>query len=549
MLSTRHDDDSRSSGGAKSLLGSVIDSVAAPGLKARAESDAIRLRSEAEAKKIDAECDALKAEAEKARNETAAVKLRAAAEAKKMEVEVEKLRNESAAVKMQAEAEVKKMEVKKVGAEINMSKWRLGWRLACSFLLMSAGAWLVYDFKQHEDVEYIEANMRRLLLARLEAAQAAARAGNATAAATPIRVYEALAVLPSDKGIMLMGSTGSGKSTLMQQRMQQAMQATDGSAMPAILLRLRERRDQKVGSADTEQDAYQQLHSLVVRLQQEMGFPTRRWLPLYLQQEIGITLKTQFVTLDTVAASDRARLMMAFDCLFRVCASMPRSRPTRPGALVLIDEVQDLCCTDRLGAVGGRHVFQQLAATIVRYTNDLRAVHVIVAGSSALLAHEFESTTASGHRWVHRTAEDPSMEDVLAALAARNYTPEQVAAIVDTVGLRLRLLTTFLDDPLSPEDVTRTCRDALVCAKTAINQLFESATKLGVSEDRVRALLRRVARSCLKGEAVELREIPHVLRSAEVIGKVLYVVYGDTVGFQSRAVERAWKLLDEAHPV
>lgn len=106
---------------------------------------------------------------------------------------------------------------------------------------------------------------------------------------------------------------------------------------------------------------------------------------------------------------------------------------------------QDLVKEDRLALAGGRLIFSELAVQIVAYAVDRQVVRVVVAGSSAALKVEFESTVARGNRWTHKLIGDPPEDAVLEQLREIGYTAEEARAMVTLCGTRLRLLK----DPLT----------------------------------------------------------------------------------------------------
>ena len=234
--------------------------------------------------------------------------------------------------------------------------------------------------------------------------------------------------------------------------------------------------------AGTEPTA--QMEAVADHVYRQIGFPTRRaWLWYAYRALTGISISSADLTAKVAARTElvRDRLCLAFRTLFwaadelqneRVLAGMSFA-DARP--VVLLDEVQDLIRDDRLARVGGRYVFRELAVLLVRYCVDKETVRAAVAGSSALLLVDFNTTVARSSRWRYHEVRDPAPGVVREALVARGYSATDAAALVAQCGPRLRRLQELFESGAAVKAADAFLHEQLQVARADINLLLHRA--------------------------------------------------------------------------
>lgn len=286
-----------------------------------------------------------------------------------------------------------------------------------------------------------------------------------------------LSRLSYDKPMMLLGPTGSGKSTVLARLSAEAsswsaaevvgataVQAT-GTTMrtgvPVAFLSVRRgNASRDVNTPLTQLQAAAQLDAMAAEIFKEIGFPERRSLLsrfsiALLTLPIPGVLVSVPVTVDQAVSVPRA--VQALQLLFSVCVELRDERmdaglsASDAAPLVLCDEMEDLIKEERLANIGGRIVFVEFARLIVKSVSDKKAVRLLAAGSSGRLATMFDALTiASRNRWEADELLDPSSRDVLRALEALRFTRPEAERVVDACGTRLRLLSPLLKGDVTP---------------------------------------------------------------------------------------------------
>lgn len=217
--------------------------------------------------------------------------------------------------------------------------------------------------------------------------------------------------------------------------------------------------------------------------------------------------------------------------------------------VLLIDEVQDLVKDERLARVGGRLVFKQLAVLMVAYGVDRQTVSTVVAGSSASLIDDLDTTVARGNRWKYYELKDPSENVVLSALVERGYSGEEARSLIGLCGTRLRLLQEPLQQHCNVTEFLSVQRLAVV---GQISKLFAGLSP----EDRVvlSRILDLAAAAAADGDATlssscprpTLQDLTPSLCKID-LSSLLFVKLGRYLTFQSRLQQHAWSEMRAAY--
>ena len=211
--------------------------------------------------------------------------------------------------------------------------------------------------------------------------------------------------------------------------------------------------------------------------------------------------------------------------------------------VLLFDEVQDLVRDERLALMGGRLVFDQLASLLVTYGVDRGVVRTVVAGSSAMLAVEFNKTVANDFRWKTYMVTDPDKGDVLKALQSRGYTEQEAASMVELCGTRLRLLQGPLDDGADELDASVFLADMRAMAELAFMNAF-SLLATPAARRNFAAMLDLIER-CEQ----HIGENPPILKHlpaghlAHDFSRLIYVKRDGSLTFQSQLHRRVWSTI------
>ncbi len=253
----------------------------------------------------------------------------------------------------------------------------------------------------------------------------------------------------------------------------------------------------------------------------------------------------------SMRASSADRLIAALELLFDAAAEVCRERvlrkdvpPEDAAPVLLFDEVQDLIKDARLARVGGRDVFEALATLAVKYGVDAQSVRVAVAGSSALLALEFDKTVASGARWSPHLMRDPERGAVQALLLRNGYSTADADAILDLCGTRLRLL----DAPLKQGAARVSARDVCLLARWTAERQFATWFACLTPQDTAAcaAVLDAVAQHAApqpnapRTACPTLYALPAACQAAD-LAQILYVCPDLTLSFQSLLHAHTWQ--------
>ena len=425
-------------------------------------------------------------------------------------------------------------------------------------LAVLAGALLGVDWVWHDYEPVLKWRIKRKMLTpRAEPSAVAQR--------LPVPGSLTLADLVCDKPTMLLGPTGSGKSSLLECLAAEAAAPSPADAsvatVPTVLVRIREGTG-VTGPivAQTDAQAASQLDAMAAEIFRDMGFPQRRSLVSRTDVQGWISaILAQFGWTGPIAAhvtaSSVPRTVQALRLLFSACRELREARthaglPAQVAApVVMIDGVHDLVKTERLADVGGRELFRELAVPFVFCANDLKAVRALAAGSSDLAAETIATPTiAWRHRWNVFELADPSKDVVLGALRSSGLSPEEAERVVAACGTRLRLLSPLLarspSDAHAPADwLARTAatstadlENALDAIRIAYPNAFPAVTTaldtLALLEDTP-APPDIVRPHC--------RLFPASLRQLNAFSTIFYVRPDVGLSFQSMCIRHAWQ--------
>lgn len=484
--------------------------------RAKAEAEATLKRAEAEATLKRADADAA-ATHKRADADAAATRMRAEADA-------EATRTRAYAHKSRADAEVAVL------------SRRFSSRIALGGVLGALGGALALDWYLHESTGYL----KKRVTAHLRSCtmpDTARLAPDVQLLPMTQRPF-LLGFLPT----MLVGPTGCGKSTLL------AVTAREASSKQkiAVFVRMRQPSSQANPNAlHGVEEACAQLDATAAQLFAQIGFPARRAVLRDLLDRVE-RVKLGESSVEFKAQCVRDRLLTALRtlfaasaelCLERVEAGMPRDVAA---PVLLFDEVHDLIRDDRLARAGGRFLFDELAALLVAYGVDRRAVRAAVAGSSALLSVEFDKAVAAGARWAYYELQDPDAGAVRDALCAQGYSSADAEAMIQLCGTRMRLLEgplTLGAKALGAEEFMRSSRGM------ALRQ-FADLLRVAAAPDA--RLFADTLNAVLASELGKRRSPPTLSRSfterhAEQASKVMFMRLDGSLVFQSRLHADIWK--------
>lgn len=378
-----------------------------------------------------------------------------------------------------------------------------------------------------------------------------------TALTQPIRVLPTgqsrlvLGPLPT----MVLGETGSGKSVALAQVARETAQPPVGSGIapcPVVYIRMRQPKAHTAGvsasssETDDKAEATNRLAATARQVYSQIGFPPRQSYLSAFSASLK-RLKVWEVEWQGFARSaPRDRMVEALRMLFDVAEQLYVERreagvPEQHAPIVLLfDEVQDLIKSKRLAEAGGRYVFDELAVLLVAYGVDRRFVRTAVAGSSALLSVEFDTTVASGTRWSYHQMEDPAPEAVVQALGDMGYSAAEAASMVELVGTRLRLLEAPLTKGAAAVDASGFIRSA---RQVAVGHFDDILRKGKLAPDSRRGLIDVLERirefEAGMGSQPSLSDMSEALIALD-LSKVLYVRVDRCLAFQSRLHSKVW---------
>ena len=488
--------------------------------RAKAEAEATLKLAEAEAtlKRADAETAATHKRADA---DTAATHKRADADA--------------AATRMRAEADAEATRTR-IDAEVALHSRRFWSKVALGGVLSGLGGALALDWYLHESRSYLKKRMAAQLrsctlpdIARL--------APDMQLLPTTQRPF-LLGFLPT----MVVGPTGCGKSTLL------AVTAREASSKQkiAVFVRIRQPSSQATPNAlPGVEEACAQLDATAAQLFAQIGFPTRRAVLRNLLDRVE-SVKLGESSVEFKAQCVRDRLLTALRTLFaasaelcveRVEAGMPRDVAA---PVLLFDEVHDLIRDDRLARAGGRFLFDELAALLVAYGVDRRAVRAAVAGSSALLSVEFDKAVAAGARWAYYELQDPDAGTVRDALCAQGYSRADAEAMIQLCGTRMRLL----EGPLTLGAKALGAEEFMQSSRAMAHRQFADLLRASAAPDA--RLFADTLNAVLASELDKRRAPPTLSRNfterhAEKASKVMFMRLDGSLVFQSRLHAGIWK--------
>ena len=473
------------------------------------------------------------------RVEAGAARATAEAEAMRMkgvaEAEATRMKGAAEAERAAAEAEATRTNGAAEAAATRAASYRA---FAPFALLALAAGGLATDWYLHE----FEPHIKRRMTAKLRMRGAVVATPEPEWSVQVNRAPLKLGQLP----VMVLGPTGSGKSTLLAE----LLRAAKATATPSLLLRWRrQHRQDGIKGAALPEGARKDMEEVAQHIFPQMGFPTRRSVVGSLLLTNGVWTKGSVEAKLPAPVADR--LSYALRLLFEVSETLYYERSSKGMSqdaarpVLLFDEVQDLIRDERLALMGGRLVFDQLASLLVGYGVDRGVVRTAAAGSSAMLAVEFNKTVANGFRWNRYMVTDPDKGDVLKALQSRGYTEQEAASMVELCGTRLRLLQGPLTDGAAALDASVFLADMRATAQDAFLETF-----LLFSTPHSRKSFAAVLDSIERFEQ-HVSKIPPSLKhlpanhSANDFSCVIYVNPGKRITFQSQLHRSVWATIRE----
>ena len=373
---------------------------------------------------------------------------------------------------------------------------------------------IVWDWIEHESEPYIYYRVRKNLLASVTA--------------PPIFLAPELVLNPGtidlqlDRPVLVLGETGSGKTTAVKQLINrgthQSTSSTTQQKVPALMFNMRADRDD------------------LLRL---IGYPVRRFFGF---EVLGAMNGSPY----DARTLDSSRVQHAFSVLFRVCADLTAAaRSGKPAALLVFDSVEDLVRSDRQRDRGGLLLFRNLARLFILNTNDSPNVYIVVTGSSAFLKLAYSRTVADPFkfRWKIQEIYKPSSEAVLAALRVAGHNSSAASEIFSVCGTRLRLLAPFLQPSnASSTHIAGMLQDIDDTADCALSSLIIEAAAHNMSRETVLKALRVLdgpgpAKLRLYDEAL----LPSEMWNAETLSRVLYLDPSEAFMFQNQPMQRAFR--------
>ena len=315
-----------------------------------------------------------------------------------------------------------------------------------------------------------------------------------------------------DRPVLVLGETGSGKTSAARQLMNSATHppasSTKQQKAPALMISMRPEESRVL---DSERD-------MGANLLKQIGYPVRRFFGLHVLDAMKGTQRYATTTLSS------ARVHEAFRVLFRVCSDLTAAG--EPAALLVFDSVEDLVRSDRLRNHGGLHLFRNLAVLFVLNTNDSPNVYIVATGCSAFLKHAFSFTVVDPYkyRWSIQEVYKPSSEAVLAALREAGHDSTAASEIFSVCGTRLHLLAPFLRPSRAcATPFTTTLQDIDDTADELLRSLFTAAAKHNMSREAVLAVLRVVDGPGPAKLRFHDRAFPSEMLNAETLSRVLHL--------------------------
>ena len=349
---------------------------------------------------------------------------------------------------------------------------------------------------------------------------------------------------------LLLGHSGTGKTFSLWQLVQQLRKR----GVPTVFVSLRGLHESDKSNGATSpsggapaaaQDPLEKLTAAAELFYGQIGYPSRPPILEYLLERFAVSLQRNGVKfIISPAARTTDRFKQAVSDLFAVCAEIRAERmrdPTIPAAdqepVICFDELHDLEYDHRLRDIGGHEVFSTICDNIVRANVDNTLTRCIAAASSFWILDSLAGQVASSNRWFFQSTIEPEEKAVRARLAELQFTDDQVNAILEVCGLRLRLLRPFLAvEKASDVDVRRILDLTVGTAEDFIRQLFALDPNLAPGD---RKQLVRVLDKLHAEQPAKVDDLPQALRVPRT-SHVIFRGYGGRLSFQSACFHKAW---------
>jgi hypothetical protein len=479
--------------------------------KDNAEAEAIRLRAVAD---IEVLKQKSADESKRTSAETEALKQKSADESKKSAAETEVLKQRAS-----AETEAFKQS----------NDWQYRKEIAQIVLAVFGIGVLVVDYAVHDHKGVILWRMKRHLRGLTSRLPPTVTAPPSVLLPVPSAALKLVPGTPT----MVLAPTGAGKSTLLKEYARWSAPLS-----PTVLVHFRLPPNDGKDAAHPQPDADGGMGSIAASVFRQIGFPMRQSLVGFLLRQPWRTSVGEVRPMLPSAS----RLNLAFHLLFQACADIFSERLygtaiEKAACVLLFDEVQDLVKNGRLAEAGGREVFQQLARLLATEAVDNKRVLAAVAGSSAQLDMEFESTVMSGNRWLSHELQDPTAATVKARLVERGFDQATAQRLIDRLGTRLRLMHYPLAQVDAPAqwDAEQYIASVMRRAQASYAALFQDIQ--GQDAKVMAQLLDDLA----NGKVITYAQLPQTVKTKGTYGKALYMLLDRTLQFQSRAHELVWR--------
>ena len=298
--------------------------------------------------------------------------------------------------------------------------------------------------------------------------------------------------------VMLLGKTGTGKSTLMKRAAlhysseQMPWYRSFGPLVPPPSLKNRPVVYLSIRGVEIN-DSKWILSDVIGRIFRSVGYPKKEPFVTRFIRRVIITATFFGVSVNVNTEVDRARNSLSdlFEVMSELKAERLKAGATEEEAkgIVFFDEIQDLIRADRLSMKGGAQLFSSVADRVVTYVVNDKQLHFVVAGSSSYLDSEFDKTAARGFRWNRFLVLDMEPSIVSELLHEKGLSKADQEYVLEVFGTRLRLLEPIL----CLTDVNKASIEAVVAkqveyTKSNIVKLFVKAKEQNKIMNLVNAL-------------------------------------------------------------